>query len=258
VLGDPQEEDEHTMDKVSTCFAYDFEGEWVVVHDFHKPEWAEPPECLTDLQYVWNVVGDGEEHVASFCRWLSDQVCARIATVRSLDEAGRAQLNALIAEGVPMAEAMARVHPVSVGDPEPYRWPVAGEPAFRDLGSGAPPRPASQTRAPRAPVKPLVRRRGQAAPASSFAAPRDRHRQRCAAVQLLLEGLGENPTELMEARLAVGRLGDAAQAFVAAASQNPDIGEAEMREHLSATGADFAAVCAEVDRLLQEMGGDKA
>jgi hypothetical protein len=76
VLGEPQSDDSG-LDKSSTHFLWNWEDETVSVFDFHKPEWGEPPECLTDVKYVWSVEADGAD-VAPFCAWLSGEVMKRL------------------------------------------------------------------------------------------------------------------------------------------------------------------------------------
>src|SRR4051794_39581050 len=98
LLGEP--DDQHGMEKTSTCFVYAFEGRDVCVYDFHKEEWGNRPPCRTDSRYVWTV--DGKD-VDGFCRWLSAEVVKRMRAAaggRSLDSADRARLNKLLAEGV--------------------------------------------------------------------------------------------------------------------------------------------------------------
>ena len=113
-------------DKCSTCFEYVHEGLTITVHDFHKPEWNEEPECRKDPKYVWQVVADAD--VAPFCRWLSDEIVRRMSSSgggRVLDAGDRAKLNELVARGISIGDAMKQVRTLAASDPMIYRWPVA-------------------------------------------------------------------------------------------------------------------------------------
>jgi hypothetical protein len=127
LLGEP--DPEHGMDKVSTCFAFVFEGQDVFVHDFHKEEWGEDPACLTDLRHVWSVFGD--QDVDRFCRWLSREVKLRMASAAggtTLDAAGRARLNQLLAGGRSLDEALKQVKRLPAAQLADYDWPVTDDP----------------------------------------------------------------------------------------------------------------------------------
>lgn len=75
--------------------------------------------------YDWDVWASSDEVATRFCRWLSARVIAKVSEVKTLSPERRAELNALLAKGVPIAEAMKRVPPESAKDAAArFAWPI--------------------------------------------------------------------------------------------------------------------------------------
>lgn len=256
LLGEPDED--HGMDKTSTCFSYVFDGRDVYVYDFHKEEWGDNPKSQTDSHYVWNI--DGHD-VAPFCRWLGDEIVKRMqagASGRSLDQAGKTQLNDLLAAGVPLREAMANVPIVALDQSDQYQWPLGDEDATE--ATSAPfRRSASLVPAPKPhPVlvpntsQPPVRRRG--ADRNQRSTPLiDVQRRRYVALQLLFERAGETPSLQADMRLAVSKLSSLAQRFVSLAIGVAYVSETDLKSRLAAPVDAFEAACVEIDDLLRRI-----
>jgi hypothetical protein len=77
--------------------------------------------------YDWDVWASSDAVAKRFCEWLSARVIAKASEARTLGPEARAALNALLAEGVPMNEAMKRVPLSSPKDAAAARfaWPIA-------------------------------------------------------------------------------------------------------------------------------------
>jgi hypothetical protein len=75
--------------------------------------------------YDWDVWAPSEEIATRFCEWLSARVIAKASEARTLGPEARAALNALLAQGVPMSEAMKRVPLTSPADAAArFKWPI--------------------------------------------------------------------------------------------------------------------------------------
>jgi hypothetical protein len=158
LLGAP--DPDHGMDKTSTVFNYNFEGRDVLLCDRHRDDYGEEPDCLTNPRYEWIVSGTDIE---PFCRWLSTEVIVRTRSGtggRALDEAGRSELNKLVASGLAVGEAMNRVRTVAV-DAGTYEWPLPEDDAtIAALAIDKADKPAPAPKPPPPPAaKPIVRRK---------------------------------------------------------------------------------------------------
>ena len=75
--------------------------------------------------YDWDVSATTQGVGMTFCRWLSSQVIAKLGEVKTLSADAKATLNKLIAEGVPMAEAMKQVTLEKPTDlAKRFAWPI--------------------------------------------------------------------------------------------------------------------------------------
>lgn len=73
----------------------------------------------------WDVQATTQGVGMTFCRWLSGQVIAKLSEVKTLSADAKATLNKLIAEGVPMGEAMKQVTLEKPTDlAKRYAWPI--------------------------------------------------------------------------------------------------------------------------------------
>ncbi len=73
----------------------------------------------------WDVMATTQAVGMTFCRWLSGQVIAKLGEVKTLSADAKATLNKLIAEGVPMAEAMKQVTLEKPTDlAKRFAWPI--------------------------------------------------------------------------------------------------------------------------------------
>lgn len=124
---------EEAGEKASTVFLVEDNGARFEVRDVHKPEWGPGrPACETDPRYVWDVFGP-ELALDAFCRATSARVVRALrARTSTLDPEARAELNALLRAGVPLAEAAqtvrARPRASSTTDLDAYEWPAGLEP----------------------------------------------------------------------------------------------------------------------------------
>jgi hypothetical protein len=79
----------------------------------------------TEPVHDWDVWATTQAVGMTFCRWLSGQVIAKLGEVKTLSADAKATLNKLIAEGVPMAEAMKQVTLEKPTDlAKRYAWPI--------------------------------------------------------------------------------------------------------------------------------------
>src|SRR5258705_2048501 len=75
--------------------------------------------------YDWDVWTTNKAVATAFCRWLSTQVIAKVREVKTLTPERRAELNKLLAQGVPLADAMKRVPAEPPSDSaERFAWPI--------------------------------------------------------------------------------------------------------------------------------------
>jgi hypothetical protein len=75
--------------------------------------------------YDWEVWASDKAAGVVFCRWLSAQVIAKLGEVKTVSAEGKAELNKLLAQGVPLAEAMKRVPTQKPADlAERFAWPI--------------------------------------------------------------------------------------------------------------------------------------
>jgi hypothetical protein len=75
--------------------------------------------------YDWDVLATTQGVGMTFCRWLSGLVIAKISEVKTLSPEAKQLLNKLIAEGVPMGEAMKQVTLEKPADlAKKYAWPI--------------------------------------------------------------------------------------------------------------------------------------
>lgn len=75
--------------------------------------------------YDWDVLATSQGVGMTFCRWLSGQVIAKISEVKTLSPDAKAKLNKLIAEGVPIGEAMKQVTLEKPTDlAKRFAWPI--------------------------------------------------------------------------------------------------------------------------------------
>ena len=75
--------------------------------------------------YDWDVWATDKRVATKFCKWLSAAVIAKVGEVKTLTAEAKAELNKLVAEGVPLGEAMKRVtlqSPADLG--ERFGWPI--------------------------------------------------------------------------------------------------------------------------------------
>lgn len=73
----------------------------------------------------WDVRASTQGVGMTFCRWLSGQVIAKVGEIKTLTPDAKALLNKLLAEGVPMGDAMKQVtleRPADVA--KKYAWPI--------------------------------------------------------------------------------------------------------------------------------------
>lgn len=76
--------------------------------------------------YDWDVWAPNDAVAKRFCEWLSARVIAKASEARTLGPEARAELNAMLAQGVPMSEAMKRVKFASPADVAArFAWPIA-------------------------------------------------------------------------------------------------------------------------------------
>ena len=75
--------------------------------------------------YDWLVNASTQGVGMTFCRWLSGLVIAKLSEIKTLSPDAKATLNKLIAEGVPLDEAMKRVTLEKPADlAKRYAWPI--------------------------------------------------------------------------------------------------------------------------------------
>lgn len=75
--------------------------------------------------YDWDVWATDKKVATKFCKWLSAAVIAKLAEVKTLTAEGKAELNKLVAAGVPLGEAMKRVTLQSPADlADRFGWPI--------------------------------------------------------------------------------------------------------------------------------------
>jgi hypothetical protein len=76
--------------------------------------------------YDWDVYAPSDEVAKRFCDWLSKRVIAKASEAKTLGPEARAALNALLAQGVPISEAMKRVPLTSPADAATrFKWPIS-------------------------------------------------------------------------------------------------------------------------------------
>lgn len=75
--------------------------------------------------YDWDVWATDKKVATKFCKWLSAAVIAKLAEVKTLTVEGKAELNRLVASGLPLGEAMKRVTLQSPADlADRFAWPI--------------------------------------------------------------------------------------------------------------------------------------
>jgi hypothetical protein len=75
--------------------------------------------------YDWDVWATDKKVATKFCKWLSAAVIAKIGEVKTLTAESKAELNKLVASGIPLGEAMKRVTlrtPTDLADR--FGWPI--------------------------------------------------------------------------------------------------------------------------------------
>lgn len=126
LLGPPSDD---TPEKCSTlwCLRGEMDRERVMLKDWQDEDDSSFKVDAFRAQptYDWEVWAPNQQVASKFCRWLSAQVIARLRDVKTLSAEGKAELNRLIREGVPLAEAMKRV-PVQSPDAieQRFAWPI--------------------------------------------------------------------------------------------------------------------------------------
>jgi hypothetical protein len=79
----------------------------------------------TEPVYDWTVGATNQAVGITFCRWLSKQVITKLGEVKTLTPEAKAELNKLVAEGVPLGDAMKRVTLQRPTDLDVrFAWPI--------------------------------------------------------------------------------------------------------------------------------------
>ena len=100
--------------------------EHVLLKDLQDDDERTKPSIFRALPtYDWDVWATDKRVATKFCKWLSAAVIAKVGEVKTLTAEGKAELNKLVAEGVPLGEAMKRVTLQSPADlAERFGWPI--------------------------------------------------------------------------------------------------------------------------------------
>ncbi len=104
----------------------ELDTEHVLLLDMHGDDDRPKPSVFRALPiYDWEVRATDKRVATKFCKWLSTAVIAKVGEVKTLTAEGKAALNKLVAEGVPLGEAMKRVTLQSPADlADRFAWPI--------------------------------------------------------------------------------------------------------------------------------------
>ena len=119
-------------DRPEKCSTY-----WSVRAEADSEAFAEVKDWITEDErfdvkafraepfYDWQINATTQGVGMTFCRWLSGLVIAKLSEVKTLSPEAKATLNKLLADGVPMADAMKQVTLEKPADlAKKFAWPI--------------------------------------------------------------------------------------------------------------------------------------
>jgi hypothetical protein len=126
---------DHPSDKVSTVWSLRSVSEphvELAIRDPYDEDESNASQALAAARegrwHDWTVAGPSERDLRRFCRWLSAEVATRSREgARQATPASRARINALLAEGKTLEQALAAAADwEDVDPPDLYAWPIPG------------------------------------------------------------------------------------------------------------------------------------
>jgi hypothetical protein len=126
LLGPPSTDVPEKTSTIWSLRAHD-DGQVVDLKDWQDED--DPPNVNVFRSlpsYDWSVHAESDVVAKRFCEWLSARVIAKASAVKTLSAEARVELNAMLAAGVPMGDAMKRVKFASPADVAArFAWPIA-------------------------------------------------------------------------------------------------------------------------------------